>query len=216
MGSEWGREQLKLLKKTYEEYEMDMEGPDYKKRVAAIMKIDLKKLQQQAAGVKKARAAAEKVKLVWGATLVEGWDASLTWEDVKEKLTEVYEGTWRVDTSCPNTKAAGKLPARRYVVKDDDGGIAYVRVVKEDNGTYYVQEGVPKEAAEAEDEEGGEEEPDGKKNKTPAGGAASAPAAPDGKKRSRGKAADVVQPPPAEADEPPKRGGRGDKKKRGK
>ena len=66
MGSEWGREQLQLLKATYEEFEMDKEGPDYKKRVQAIMKIDLKKLQQEAAGVRKARAAAEKVKLVWG------------------------------------------------------------------------------------------------------------------------------------------------------
>ena len=57
MGSEWGREQLQLLKATYEEFEMDKEGPHYKKRVQAIMKMDRKKLQAEAAGGKKARAA---------------------------------------------------------------------------------------------------------------------------------------------------------------
>lgn len=213
MGSEWGRTEIQCLRELYAEMEWDTDTKDFKKRVALIMKVDLQKLKEAAGSVKR---AVDKVKLDWGDKedyLIRGWNKNLTWEECKKKLSDVAEGTWKVDTACPSSFADGKRPYRRYVNMEVDGGRMYVRVIKEDNGTYTVQQGTPKEPPEADEEE--EEEEETKKTKR------SSAKGHGSKRTKKGAGAEEVpveepEEVPADLAKPNKRGARGAAKNRGK
>ena len=156
MGSEWARLELKCLKQAYEEMDLDTNTVEFKKKVALIMKLDLKKLAEAAGKGRKRSAASEKVQLDWGDILQDKWSKKLSWEDVKKKLSEVADGDWKVDPACPQTWASGKRVCRRYVNRDLEQHM-YVRVIQETDLTYTVQEGNVKLLEDDEDDEGGEE-----------------------------------------------------------